>query len=468
MNVTSGNDKSNGDELDVVPSATEILDINPLLAPSEAVGTMDEVGVTANSRSRRFKRLGKSVLKFVSIQLVVQILSILAGLLLVRHMSKQEYAFYTVANSMQSVVLVLGDSGVTAALSAIGGVIWQDKTRFGQLINTALEFRRKFGLAIGLLVGPLLFWLLHTNGASFGYAIVLTVIVLAGSSFSLIHGILVTVPRFHARVTQLQNADLALAILRLLLIGAASFIFLNAALAVAIFLVTLAVQNVFYRRWAAADADPKAPPNEEDRKEIWRMVRQQAPLGLFACVQGQIFIFLIGIFGKPEDIANIGALGRLTVVSVVIKALMSTVILPRFARAQQKEQVKKMYIAVVLAHLAFCALFMTIIYLFPNAFLILLGSKYAGLGKELNYVAFGASVSIMVPAIYGLNANRGWLEKAWLSIPLVFISQAIMIPFSDLGSIRSVVLLSAIPGIIGMAPLVYRAYYAIRDFGKKV
>ena len=468
MKANPNNDKLNGDELDVIASTAEILDVNPLIAPAEAVGTMDEIGITANPRSRRLKRIGKSVLSFVSIQLVVQIISILSGLLLVRHMSKHEYALYTVANSMQSVVLVLGDSGVTAALSAIGGVVWQSKNRLGQLINTALEFRRKFGLAVGVLVGPLLFWLLYTNGAGLGYALVLAAIVLAGSSFSLIHGVLVTVPRLHSRVSQLQNADLALAILRLLLIGAASFIFLNAAIAVTIFLTTLAIQNVFYRRWAAENADPKAPSNEEDRQAIWKMVRHQAPLSLFACFQGQIFIFLIGFFGKSEDIANIGALGRLTVVSVIIKALMATVIMPRFARAQQKNKIKQIYIGVVLAHLAFCALFMGVIYLFPNLFLMLLGHKYSGLGSELNYVAFGSSVSIMVAALFTLNTTKGWLEGTWIGIPIVFACQAAAIPFVDLGSIKGVVLLTSISGIIGATPFVYRAYYSIRDFGKKV
>lgn len=74
----------------------------------------------------------KTLSKFVSVQLVVQVLGFASGILLIRTLDKQEYAYFTLANSMQGTMNVLANAGVGSALWAIGGKVWQDPYRFGQ------------------------------------------------------------------------------------------------------------------------------------------------------------------------------------------------------------------------------------------------------------------------------------------------------------------------------------------------
>ena len=426
----------------------------------ENVGTLDEIGV--ESRRARLRRIAKPIASFFGVQVIVQVLTLLSGLLLVRTLSKPEYAFYTVANSLQGTIAVLGDSGISSALTAIGGVVWQDRQRFGSLISTALEFRRKFGAAIFVTIGPLLWWLLYSNGATPSYSLLVCALVLAGASLSLVHGVLVVVPRLHARVGQLQKAELVLAGLRLILLGAACLVFIDAAMATGIFVITLSIQNLLYRRWAAADADLKAPSNAADRAEIWKMVRYQAPGGIFYCVQGQISILLIGFFGSTSAIANVGALSRLTIFFSVVSSLMTNLVLPRFARCQTPARLTAMYFQIVGFYLALGCFFMTLVLLAPGPLLWVLGGKYANLGSELAYLTFAGVASAVAGIFYGLNATKGWLKNAWFSIPITVATQLLMLPFLNLGSIKDIALLGAVPALLGALPYPFQAYSHIR------
>ncbi len=79
---------------------------------------------------------------------------------------------------------ILADSGVGIGLTSIGGRVWQDPHRFGQLISTALRLRKYLAAAAVGVVAPILIWMLARNGASLSYAVLLTLFVLAGLSFS--------------------------------------------------------------------------------------------------------------------------------------------------------------------------------------------------------------------------------------------------------------------------------------------
>lgn len=455
------------DEQDAA-SASSTLDVVPdpvTAATGTGEDAIDTISLEApENRNGRFQRIVKPVANFFGVQVIVQIVTMLSGLLLLRVMSKSEYAFYTIANTMQITIGILSDSGISAALSAIGGLVWQDKRRFGELIQTALEFRRRFGVAVFFIIGPLMWWLLYSNGAGIFYSSLLSIIVLSSSSLSLIHGVLVVVPRLNSRFKQIQNAELMLATLRLSLVGLASFLFLDAAVAVTIYMVTLAIQNFLYRRWAKVDADLSAPTNVQDRKKIWEMVRFQAPNSIFACLQGQIFVVLIGFFGNTTDVANVGALFRLTVIFTIVHSMMTNMVLPRFARCQVKSQLKQMYFQIIGFYFFISAILISAVAIMPAPFLWLLGNKYANLQSELIYFAFATCAAAMAGILFALVSTRGWLKYAWLSIPITLGSQILMIPFLDLSSIQNIALLGAIPSLLGAIPYVYQAYISIDRF----
>lgn len=66
---------------------------------------------------------GKTLSKFVSVQLVIQTLGFVCGILIVRTLDQQQYAYFTIANTMQGTMNMLSDSGISIGLTAIGGKV---------------------------------------------------------------------------------------------------------------------------------------------------------------------------------------------------------------------------------------------------------------------------------------------------------------------------------------------------------
>jgi hypothetical protein len=75
-----------------------------------------------------------------------------SGILLIRGLEQTEYAYFTIANTMQGTINVLADMGVSIGLMSIGGRVWQDRHRFGQLScgSTTPERARRFSISTAI------------------------------------------------------------------------------------------------------------------------------------------------------------------------------------------------------------------------------------------------------------------------------------------------------------------------------
>src|SRR6185436_18479474 len=178
-------------------------------------------------------------------------------------------------------------------------------------------------------VTPILFWMLWRNGAPVPYATLITAIVLLGFYFQLTIGVLMPVPRLHLEVNRIQNLNVWSAALRFALLVIAYGVFLNSlnsAIALLAAALSFGLQELVLRRWTPAMADLKAPVNADDRREILAIVRDQAPNSIYYCVQSQLNVWLISLFGNAHGVADIGALGRLGVIFAMIASVMGNVV----------------------------------------------------------------------------------------------------------------------------------------------
>src|SRR2546422_9162691 len=112
---------------------------------------------------RRALHRARVVGKFAMVQAFVQIIGFGSGILLVRTLEQREYAYFTIANTMQGTINLLADVGISVGLISIGGRVWQDRRRFGELINTALGLRKRLRVVAGLAVTPVLYFMLVKN-----------------------------------------------------------------------------------------------------------------------------------------------------------------------------------------------------------------------------------------------------------------------------------------------------------------
>lgn len=416
---------------------------------------------------RRAFRRARIIGNFAIVQAIVQMIGFLSGILLVRTLEQREYAYFTIANTMQGTINLLADIGISVGMVSIGGRVWQDRHRFGQLVSTALSMRRKLGAVAIIIVTPVLYFLLVKNGASFFYTAVLIVMVLAGLLIQLSLGVLDVVPRLRADIARIQSIDLTGAIARLLVLVTLMYFFLNAGVAVAVASATLLLQYAMLRKYVAGVIDLHAPENAEDRAAMAGFIRKLAANAVFYCLQGQITVFLISFFARrTSSIAEVGALGRLAMIFAVLSNLLANVFVPAFARCQSARKLGWLYAAIIGGVSAFSLLVLCGAGIFPDQFLFVLGSKYAHLHRELLLMVSGAILSALTGTFWALNASKAWVAGSWLYIPLTLATQIALIPYTDFSSVMGVLtfnLISAIPNLLLNIALSYRGFRSFQS-----
>jgi O-antigen/teichoic acid export membrane protein len=415
---------------------------------------------------RRALHRAKIVGNFAFVQGVVQLIGFCSGILLVRWLDQREYAYFTIANTMQGTISLLADIGVSVGLVSIGGRVWQDRRRFGELIKTGLSLRKRLGAIAMVAVTPILAFMLLKNDAPISYTALLIAIVLAGISVELFIGVLAVVPRLRSDISLIQRIDLTGAIIRLCLLLSLTFVFLNAGLAAAVATATLFLQYTLLRRYVGKVIDLDAPQNAQDRREIIRLTRHLAPNALFYCLQGQITIFLISFFAhRVSAVAEVGALGRLAMIFTVLSNLLANVFVPAFARCHERRKLRWLYAAIAGVVVAFSLVVLLAAEFFPREFLFILGNKYAHLHRELLLMVGGAVAGALTGTFWALNAAKAWITGSWLYIPLTLVTQIALIPYTDFSSVSGVLifnLLSSIPNLLLNIALSCRGFRSLR------
>ena len=283
---------------------------------------------------------------------------------------------------------------------AQGGRVWQDKEKLGAVLATGLDLRKKFGI-ISLVVSiPILFYLLKHNGASTVTALLLILALIPAFYAALSDSLLEIVPKLHQTILPLQKNAVGVGLGRLLLTATTIFVFPWAFIAV-----------------LAADNNQK--PDTDARTEILALVRRIMPTSIYYCVSGQITIWLISIFGNTNSIAQLGALGRLSMVLSLFGVIVSTLIIPRFARlASNKYLLLQRFIQVILVSTVLSSIVILTVYLFPSPILWLLGDAYKGLPFELLLSVVGSCIGLLTGIVFSLYNCRGWAFNPIIGIPL--------------------------------------------------
>lgn len=434
----------------------EAVSAQPLNASEEATGR------ATNASGGNIRTWAGLLTRFLSLEVLIQAVGFVAGVLLVRVLPKAEYAYFTIANTMQQTMNLLADNGISSGLTAIGGRVWNDRSRFGQLINTAMRLRRILALIAIVIVTPILAWMLMDAGAPPRQSAMLCGAVLLALYFQLSIGVLVVAPLLHLEANRVQALNLGASLLRLALILAAYLMFLNAFVALLAAAVSFAFQEILLRRWLARYADTEAPTNIQDRREILTIVKSQAPNAIYYCLQSQLMIWLISIFGSASGVAEVGALGRIGMIFLALGSVMTNVVMPRYARVQEPRLLWVRYWQIIGALSGVSALLLVFAMIFPEALLWILGPKYTHLKGELFLMIVGTIMGSVMGTMYHLNLTKGWILSPWLLIPIGVATEVALIFTLDLSQVHGVLLLSIYSTIPGFFLNAWRAWRGVR------
>lgn len=369
-------------------------------------------------------------------QLVVQFVGLISGIIVIRLLPTQEYGLYTLANTMLGTMVVLADGGISSGVMSQGGKVWQSKEKLGAVLATGLDLRKKFAMASLVVVIPALLYLLRHHNASWLMSTLILVSLIPAFYTGLSGALLQVAPKLSQDIGPLQKNNVISNVLRLLLTMVTVFAFPWAFVAIIAAGLSQLWANINLRKISASYADYKQLPDPAVRKEILSFVKRILPGSIYYCLSGQITIWLISIFGNTTAVAQIGALGRLAMMLSIFSALLSTLVIPRFARLpNDKNRLLKTFYLIQLGLFALGGIIICVVYLFPSQILWILGKDYSNLGTELLLSIAGSCLGLIAGSSFGLSTGRGWAINPLVSIPLTIsaiIAGALLIDISSL------------------------------------
>lgn len=374
-----------------------------------------------------------------SAQAVVQILIFISGILVIRLLPTQEYALYTLANSMLGVITILADSGIAAGAMAQGGKVWKDSKKLGVVLVTGLHLRKKFAIGSLLIASPALVYLLLHHGAS-ALTTVLTILSLVPAFFAALSDSLLEMPlKLKQDIAPLQRNNIANNLSRFAFLCLTLFVFPWAYVAVLVSGISRMWANIRLRKIAAKYADYTQKPDSEVRKKIFQSVKKIMPVSIYYCLSGQITIWLISVFGSTKSLAQVGALTRLSTVLTIFSVMFTTLIVPRFARLPtDKNLVLNRFFKIQFGLLIISLLIVTTVSLFSKNILWILGSDFSNLNHEVVLITISSCISLIGVSTNQLLVARNIIVQPFVFIPCVIavqIALAFIIPINQIAGV---------------------------------
>lgn len=414
------------------------------------------------------RNLLERIVIFLSGNVAAQGLSAIAGLLVARWLSVEDYALYTIVFLLMGAISVLTKGGIHLGFTAILGRTWPDMQRASEAVSAALQSRRLLSL---LVLPPLLTisaWLLLKNGASATVTTGLLILLIAFWWSDMRTRVIDQILMFAKQTSRIQALDAALAIVRLIVVLALymiNWLNLNTVVILAVLIAFLRIHPVL--SWIGKLLPTKKNISRaEDLKEIRTCVRRQFPSDLFHVFQVQIAILMITVYGTSADIAGYGALLRFQQLMLPVQAVIYAFAVPYFAK--KKERLLSTYAMLVLLSLIPGIALITAAWIAPSWLLMLVGENYATLTDELLRSCMVTAFVNTATVAWMLVSNRGWLKWSWVQIPLGILWCAVAPKFLlDMGKLEDAVLLQAGFGGALLISAIICLYSATRHYNSE-
>lgn len=389
----------------------------------------------------KYSNLLKLIVMTGTFQVLVQALSFVCGILVIRLLPIHEYALYTLANTMLGTMTILADGGISSGVMAQGGKVWNDREKLGSVLATGLDLRKKFAFGSLIISVPILIFLLRRNEASWLATVLIVLALIPAFYAALTDSLLEIIPKLHQSILPLQKNQALVATTRLGLSALTLFIFPWAFVAILASGFPRIYGNVQLRKISNQFIDKKQLPDIEVKKNILIMVKRILPGSIFFCLSGQITIWLISLFGNVASVAQLGALGRIAMLLTLFNVLIGTLIVPRFARLKVNRNILlKHFIRIMVLILLVMLLIIGFVYAFPSQILWILGGSYSNLQSELLLSISAACLSLMAGVVFALYTARGWVINPVTLVSFNLCAMILFVIINDVSTLRGVLL----------------------------
>lgn len=365
----------------------------------------------------RARRWGTLVSTFLAGQGMVQALKLIAGFLIINWLSKDSYADYTLIVAILGTTSVLVSLGFSQCLTGLIGRRVQEPKVVGRYVRACLYYRNRLLLGGAVILLGVMVFISDGIGWSVPTSLLYWALIVGSLYFHPIQAVYSPILLLQQRLVETYSLSLISSLFRISLLVFVYFMgWLSAPTAVACAIVQEMVA-AFGKYWLireqvempATDADVSS-----EKAEIRRQTLPRVPSLIFTAFSGQLVVFLIGIFGTREGIAEVGALGRLAMIFMVLQKAGGVLIGPYFAKLNAElvaRHVLRLYAGMILLTISISLC----VYLIPGALLWVLGDGYAHLGFEAFLVVLAALIRVSSMITFSVcNARK--IVFSWFSI----------------------------------------------------
>lgn len=395
-------------------------------------------------------------------QVVIQLVGILSGILIIRYLTVEQYALYTIANSMLGTMTVFSDSGISNGLMAMGGKVFTDKEKLGNILSIGLELRRKYAIYVVFLILPLTAYLVWQNSQSLIWSLAVPLAILPAFWAVLSMSLYEVVLKLHQEVVELQKIQLIVSLLRLIIVSGLIYLIPWAALVLIVHGIPQWIANQKMEKKVSSYVNNEIiaenKVQKEIRKEYKKLTLRVLPGIIYYAISGQIVVWVLSLSGEQVvTVGQLGAIGRLGALFSVVGTLASILLYPKFAtlptsKAELSSFLLKSALFLLLLHgliIGFC-------YVTSFRLLTILGQEYLHLEKELVLFMVSSSIGLLGGHVYGFGSARGWIMRPILNIGFNALAILIGLLIFKLDSIENAIFYTL---FLGVGQLVLNSLY---------
>ncbi len=398
-------------------------------------------------------------------QLIIQLITMLTGILIVRKLSVTEYAIYTIANTLLGTMSVLSDSGITAGIMSEGAKCWNNKIELGITINTGMQFRKKVALIILIISLPVLMLLLRNQNANWYYCVFVYISIIPLFIANLSYSIFEIPLKLNQNIKDVQKGLLVNSITRFILVIVITITIPFTYLILIASGIAKFINNKYIIPKTKVYSQTSSNVNKKTLQSIKKVFWRTFPAGLYYTFISQITIWIMTFIGNTTSIAAIGALSRIGLIISILTTISNTLIVPMFSKIKNNQnQLFKRYILINIFLSIIVVTLTVLIYIFSDYILQLLGNNYLELNHEILLYFIGLSINFISGVSYSLSINRGWVINPILSISISVTSLIGTALFIDVTTLTGVLQFNI---IISLVQLIRTSGYCIYKISKQ-
>lgn len=410
-------------------------------------------------------RIGKRLSTFVGGQSAVQLLNAATGLLLLRLMSKPEFAIYAIALGIQGMIGILTDLGFGGAITGLVGTRYRDKAILGSYIRTASHLRQALLLIIASAAILLAVIFRNVEIEAHGrkellllvLAVLLTVQFQAWASYYEIPLLL------NGKLVAYYSPQIAAAALRIVSSVALYYAhWISSTTVILANTLSIVAMGVSYRFLARPWIDVPRRVSKVHGREMVRFLLPLLPGTVYQALQGQISLFLIAVFGHVGQIAEVAAAGRIGQLFLLLNSSNGVLVAPFFAKTP-RALFRRRYGYAMCAVGAVALLVAASAKFCPGAYLLLLGANYSNLTSQIRLVVYASAIGYFAGAMWSVAVARKWIFwwSGSMQMVLLTLIQLVCVMFLPLNSSEGVLKMNI---YTALGALTVQLFHAVQGF----